>query len=116
MRACELFRKLLGTATTCKTKKGLGKAVLQQIDYDLRKPGRNYDSLIPAIKGLGSWAHPLKSAWIVDTGLSTEQVRDRLRPHIDQNDGLLVTHLTGEMAWHGLAADVEEWLRSTAGK
>lgn len=90
--------------------------MIHQIDYDLRKPGRDYNSLIPAIKALGSWAHPLKSTWVVDTQLNAAQVRDQLLDHIDQNDGLLVTRLSGESAWHGLADDVANWLRDHLGR
>jgi len=86
--------------------------VLYQIDYDLRKPGRNYDDLFAAIKALGNWAHALKSTWIVNTTLNAAQIRDHLKAHIDVNDGVLVTRLTGEMAWHGLDTEVEKWLRA----
>jgi hypothetical protein len=90
--------------------------VIHQIDYDLRKPGRNYDDLLAAIKALGAWAHPLKSAWVVETLLTAHQVRDRLLQHIDANDGLLVTRLAGEAAWHGLVPDVAQWLRDRLGR
>jgi hypothetical protein len=93
-----------------------GKAVIHQIDYDLRQPGRNYDPLYAAIKTLGSsWAHPLKSAWAVDTHLSAAQVRDELLRQIDQNDGLLVTRLQGEAAWHSIPDDVAKWFHDHLG-
>lgn len=87
---------------------------LQSINYDLVKPGRNYDSLIRAIKDLsGSWCHPVESSWIVSTSLTSKQVRDRLVPHIDSNDKLLVAELTGVAAWHNLDPKVAEWLQGT---
>ena len=83
------------------------------ITYDLRSPGRNYESLYTAIKALGSWCHPLESTWVVSTGLSAEAVRDRLRGAIDRNDGLLVTRLTNEAAWYGLSKELDDWLFQT---
>jgi len=86
---------------------------LYQIDYDLRKPGRNYDSLIPAIKEIGtSWCHPLKSTWVIDTDyLSASQIAEKLHQHIDANDGLLVTRLQGEAAWYSIDPTVSAWLQ-----
>ncbi len=83
-----------------------------QIDYDLRQPGRNYDSLIPAIKTLGtSWCHPLKSSWVVEANSSASQIALSLRLHIDANDGLLVTRLQGEAAWYSIDPTVSAWLQ-----
>lgn len=85
---------------------------IYQIDYDLRKPGRNYDSLIPAIKAVGSWAHALKSTWLVESNMNAYQVAVYLRQHMDANDGLLVTRLQGDAAWASLPADVVAWLQA----
>ena len=83
------------------------------ISYDLRKPGRNYDNLIKAIKDLsGGWCHALESLWVVTSNLSAVQIRDRLLPHIDANDGLLITGLTGVAAWYGLGQEQSNWLKT----
>jgi hypothetical protein len=83
------------------------------VSYDLRQPGRSYAALHQAIKALGSWAHPLESVWTVQSSLSAVQIRDSLVRHIDRNDGLLVTRLAGEAAWHGINhQEVENWLRT----
>jgi hypothetical protein len=84
---------------------------LYQVDYDLRAPGRNYDSLINAIKAL-PWAHPLKSTWVVSTSMSASDLAAYLYQHMDRNDGLLVTRLQGEGAWYNLPNDVSEWLKN----
>ena len=84
--------------------------MIQQINYDLRKPGRDYSSLYAAIKSCGSWVHPLESCWLVRTNLNAAEVRDRLVAHVDQNDGLLITRCTGEAAWYRLDPRVEKWL------
>lgn len=82
-----------------------------QIDYDLRQPGRNYESLITAIKGFGTWCHALKSTWLVASNSTASRVAETLSPHIDANDGLLVTRLQGEAAWNSLDPDVSEWIK-----
>ena len=37
------------------------------ISYDLKNPGQNYDRVITAIKGLGSWAKVQYSLWFVSS-------------------------------------------------
>ena len=59
------------------------------INYDLKKPGRDYKGLHEAIKGCGAWWHNLGSTWLVDTTLDAEGVWKRLEPHFDKNDRAL---------------------------
>ena len=82
------------------------------INYDLSKPGRDYTSLINAIKAFGSWCHPTESSWIVSTTLTAEQLLNQLLKHIDSNDKIIVSQLTGIHAWYGLDPKVAEWLKS----
>lgn len=86
------------------------------ISYDLRQPGRDYAPLHEVIKALGVWWHCLESIWIVDTALSPAQVRDRLTPHIDANDLLVVVELTGSWASYGLSKECNDWLSSHVSK
>jgi len=52
------------------------------------------------------------STWIVSkTDLTAEQIRDRLLPHIDRTDELLVAKLTGEAAWYGFDTEGSNWLK-----
>ena len=80
------------------------------ISYDLRKPGRNYDSLIEYVKGLGPWCHALESTWYVVTNATAEAIRDGAIGHIDANDAILVNGATAPGAWRGLPKDISEWL------
>jgi len=80
------------------------------VGYDLNRPGQDYTSLFEAIKSLGAWWHHLDSTWLIKTSYSAEYVRDSLRPHLDNNDELLVTSLTGEAAWHGFSDSGGSWL------
>jgi hypothetical protein len=83
---------------------------LYAIDYDLVKPGRNYESLFEAIKSFHDNVHVLESSWIVESSSTAAEVRDVLVRHIDANDKLIVKKLTGDMAWCRLPAGVAEWL------
>ena len=80
------------------------------VNYDLSQPGRDYSGLHAAIKSLGAWLHPLGSTWLVHTHLTVSQVAACLRPHIDQNDSLLVIGVTGQAdGW--LPTEAWEWIR-----
>ncbi|MEL6216986.1 MAG: hypothetical protein AAFR79_00750 [Pseudomonadota bacterium] len=68
--------------------------MIYAINYDLKKPDRNYEELHKAIKALGAWWHYLDSTWLVDTSLSATEVWDRLAPHVDNNDSVLVIGVT----------------------
>lgn len=86
---------------------------MYMIGYDLQQPGKNYDNLHRAIKGLsGTWCHPLDSTWIVSHPGPASAIRDALLPHIDANDVLLVAGLTGESAWRSLSPTVSNWLKA----
>jgi hypothetical protein len=83
----------------------------QLITYDLQRPGQNYPELFEAIKALGSWWHCLDSTWIVDSSLSSEEILDRLRPHFDGNDKMLVVPLAYGWSTWGLDKECTDWLR-----
>jgi len=81
------------------------------INYDLRKPGQNYDGLYEAIKSYPSWAHPLESFWVVVSETASTQIRDNLAKHLDKNDGLIVVKSANSGAWQGLSKDLTDWLK-----
>lgn len=82
------------------------------ITYDLKKPGQSYRDLHEAIKGSGtSWWHYLESTWLIDTGLSAEQVFGRLKPHVDRNDHVFITRIVRPyQGW--LPAKAWEWINA----
>jgi hypothetical protein len=86
---------------------------LFEISYDLRKPGRNYSTLIDAIKKLsgGQWAHPLESVWIVESELNALQIVNYLRQYMDAGDGMLVTKVGDDAAWYNLDQAVILWIQ-----
>ena len=62
------------------------------INYDLRKPGRNYDDLYKALNSYSN-IHPMESCWIIKSTNSTSYIRDYLKTKIDSNDKLFVSKL-----------------------
>lgn len=80
------------------------------ISYDLRAPGRNYDSLYQAIKDYGTWAHINESFWAVATEKSAVDVRDNLLKHLHTNDRLFVIKSGHESGWRN-AICTTEWLK-----
>lgn len=81
------------------------------IGYDLNREGQDYETLIDAIKKIGAWWHHLDSTWIVETNATAAQIRDRLRPLIDENDELLVARISAPAAWAGFNERGSKWLR-----
>lgn len=91
------------------------------ISYDLKNPGQNYDRVIAAIKGLGSWAKVQYSLWFVSSAYTAKQAADIVWRAQDANDTLIVIDATtSDAAWYGLSTEVSEhiqkhWNRQTAG-
>lgn len=83
----------------------------QMISYDLSKPGQEYGDLYEAIKNLGNWWTFLESTWIVITAKGTREIVEALVPHLDSNDRLLVTTLTGTWTSWGLPDEANDWLQ-----
>lgn len=85
--------------------------MIYAINYDLKRPGQNYEALYEAIKNCGVWWHYLGSTWLVDTSLTAKGVWERLSPHVDQSDFFLVIGVTRDyQGW--LPKDAWEWINS----
>lgn len=81
------------------------------INYDLKVPGRDYSGLYEAIKQSGQWWHYLGSTWLVVTAETAVQVWNRLAPHIDKNDYVLVIEVRNNIqGW--LPKDAWEWIQT----
>ena len=70
------------------------------IDYDLKRPGQNYQGLWAEL-GKFAGIRILYSTWLVSTSLSAQAVYDRLSPHIDKSDRMIVIRV---------ARDYQGWL------
>ena len=89
--------------------------MIYAINYDLKRPGQNYETLYEAIKSCGTWWHYLGSTWLVDTSLNATDIWGRLAPHVDKNDFVLVIGVTRDyQGW--LPKDAWEWLNSRSTK
>ncbi|BEA52155.1 MULTISPECIES: hypothetical protein [Enterobacteriaceae] len=81
------------------------------VSYDLNQAGQNYNALYDELKKSPGWCHPLDSTWLISTGETAQQLSDRLRRHLDNNDTLLVIGVTKEYAgW--LTQDTWDWMRT----
>ncbi|MDP3674385.1 MAG: hypothetical protein Q8R44_04735 [Novosphingobium sp.] len=77
------------------------------ITYDLRRPGKDYTTLIKVISSLPGAVHYQQSAWFVRWTGTASSLRDFLRPYLDANDLLMVMQVTAA-AWHpNLACDAK---------
>lgn len=83
--------------------------------YDLNKPGQEYPKLYDAIKGMGPWWHYLDSTWLVDTNLTADQIRRRIRAVIDPTDHILVVQFGPTWASF-LPEKANEWIREHTGR
>jgi hypothetical protein len=83
------------------------------IAYDLMKPGKNYEDLYAAIKGIsGAWCHVLNSLWMVKANSSASVMHDAVRAQMDPNDKLFVADVTGDlMAWTNLSEEISNWIK-----
>lgn len=86
-----------------------------QINYDLRKPGRNYQPVYDYIKSYGVYAKPLKSLWLVRTSKTASQVRDDLMKLVDSNDEVLVFDVTGDAWASNFNDDHIKWMQNNMG-
>ena len=77
------------------------------IEYDLRQPGRNYNTLYDAIKNYGTWARITESTWFIKTTETCVRVRDKLSKQMDSNDRLFVGELSGAAAWKNTICESE---------
>jgi hypothetical protein len=83
------------------------------ISYDLNSPGQDYSTLMSEIKSLGRWAKVQKSFWYVNASLTAAQVKDKLIPHIDTNDSLIVIDASNNSAaWYGLSDKVANHIKT----
>lgn len=80
------------------------------VSYDLNKAGQNYNALYDELKKSPGWCHPLDSTWLISTRETAQQLSDRLRNHLDNNDTLLVIGVTKEYSgW--LPQTTWDWMR-----
>jgi hypothetical protein len=80
------------------------------VGYDLNKPGQEYEDLMDAIKGYGTWWHHLDSTWFIETNDSPAGVREHLQQFIDNGDELLVIRAVENWSAIGFEQRAYDWL------
>jgi len=63
------------------------------VSYDLKKPDKDYSGLYQALKKASEWWHYLESCWLLKTNLTPQEWFERLQPHIDENDFILIIEI-----------------------
>ena len=82
------------------------------ITYDLKKTGKDYESVTKEIKKIGVWWHCLGSVWIIISNLDCSQLRNKISRYMDKNDELLVVELAGSWATSNLSKNCNDWLKN----
>jgi hypothetical protein len=81
------------------------------VTYDLHKQGQNYTCITKKLESYPTHWHMQGSVWIIEASQTAVQIRDGLLSCLDQNDKLMVAHLSGEAAWHGYSDKIGQWLK-----
>lgn len=90
-------------------REGGGNMSVYLIGYDLNKQGKDYTGLINEIKKYGTWWHHLDSTWLIKTNETTMSVFQKLKPHVDENDNLIVIEVTKNFTvW--LTEEARKWM------
>ncbi len=79
------------------------------VTYDLRAPSRDYKGLYEVLKSFPHWWHFLESTWLVVADSTPKQVHERLLPHLDANDIVLVIEVKNNK-WGVLPQKAWEWI------
>ncbi len=82
------------------------------VGYDLDKPGQDYSDLYDFLKSFNNWWHHLDSTWLIESGMTTVEVRNKLKKYIDSNDEILVVNVSGDSwASYGFNERGTNWLK-----
>ena len=83
---------------------------IYNVSYDLRRPGQSYQNLYRELKQSPVWWHYLDSTWLIATGESADVLWERLQPHVDANDFILIAEITANYSgW--LPEEAWAWIR-----
>jgi hypothetical protein len=77
------------------------------VTYDLKAPGRNYQPVWDYLRKF-AYCKDLESVWLIDTVLSTDDVRNVLGTLVDSNDKVFVVRLQRD--WAARHYGCADWL------
>ena len=75
---------------------------------DLTNPGRKYQPLRDYLAGF-TCCKDLESVWLLDTTTSTREIRDALKPFLDDKDRTFVVRLQRD--WYSTNLACGDWLK-----
>jgi hypothetical protein len=81
------------------------------VTFSLRNTSRDYSSFFVALRGNAiQWWHFIEQTCVVTTFDEVATLANKLRPHIEATDSLLVAKLAPEMCDGWLPREAWEWL------
>ena len=80
------------------------------VSYDLNNQGKNYDGLYDALKKT-DYNHILDSTWLISTSETAQQISDRLRTQLDNDDHIFVSKVNSGQYQGWLPKTVWEWIK-----
>jgi len=81
------------------------------VTYDLKKPGRNYEPVWNYLKQF-TYCKGLESVWLLDTTMTTAQVRDGMLSLVDNNDRVFVCRIQNQ-SWASYNMPCSDWLNDS---
>jgi hypothetical protein len=78
------------------------------VTYDLKAPGRNYQPVHDYLRSFPDWCKGLESVYLIDTPMTSVQIRDALLTKVDANDKFFVVRITAD--WGSLRYYCADWL------
>ncbi len=82
------------------------------ITYDLKIPGRDYQSLYDAIMTSGDWWHQSGSVWYIYSTRRAIDILNHLRIFTDSNDKVFVIEVGKDWAGINFSEEEYNWLRA----
>ena len=87
----------------------LGKKYL--ITCNLKTVNWNYTGFYNTVNSLGAWWHYIDHTWIIkNCPLTTQQIYEKLAPHLSQSDFILVVEIIPSNKHGWLPKDAWTWL------
>ncbi len=88
--------------------------MLYLVSYELYDPDRDYSGLFEELKAHGDWLQLMRSVWLVSTDEDAALIFNRLGPHVDKGDSLMVIKAGADYrGW--LSEEAAAWLAGHTG-